>query len=67
MTTALSIVITSGTFAVVRFSPVETSGVIEIAAEARGTESAALDHAKFLAPHVTDWSVIGAKPAQWNE
>ena len=61
-----SVVVTSGTFAVVRFSISETSGLIEMASEALGTEEAALGHAKFLAPHVTEWTVTVAKREQWN-
>ena len=51
-----TVVVTAGTLAVIRFTG--TSGVVEIAASAQGTEAVALGHAKFVAPSVTDWTVV---------
>lgn len=57
MTDSRNVVIASGTFAVVRFSNENTTGIIEMAADACGTEAVALGHAKFLAPHVNHWTL----------
>lgn len=53
------VVVASGTFAIVAFSYAEKAGVVELYEP--GTESVALGHAKFVAPHVTEWSVIGGR------
>ena len=59
MTFPRNVVIATGTFAVVRFGT-ENAGIIEMAADAVGTEAVALGHARFIAPHVSNWSVVVA-------
>lgn len=51
-----NVVVAAGTLATVNFSMAERCGVIRVSAGY--SAAAALGHAKFLAPHVTDWAVV---------
>jgi hypothetical protein len=57
-TSSFRTVVASGTLAVVCYTDRDVTGTIELASDARGTETVALGHAKFIAPHVIDWNVV---------